>query len=330
MAVRAGSLSDARVVALLRKHFLCVHVPDLVTKELMRDPRDRQLIQDYHDQLRAGGGKFGPFTPGLDAGEREVFLDSAGELCAIFLSLNVGQDKTRDQYSRAVRSQPDYAVEQFFARAAKALRATHGELPADFAALCAGTAPEVAAARALVAPAPAAVRGKVTLRVSLRSDLLMYEALTAERVVAWEPAQARQILPAGLTVGARQDWPEALARELAAAFHPPGAGVLVALRDESITCALTSEVEAVVGAVVRGRLRGRFELRADSAAERGVRPTYRPFRSCAGRLLGDWEFDSGRGALVSLRLVSEDGSSVFHHGAERQHDHRVGVELIAR
>jgi hypothetical protein len=328
--VRAGSLSDPRVVALLRKYFLCVHVPDLVTKELMKDPRDLPRMQAMHEELRAGGGKFGPSTPGLDAGEREVFLDKDGDLVAIFLSLNVGQDKKTDQYSPEVRARPDFAVDRFFHHAAKALRSSHGAVPDDFTALREGTAPEVAQARALIAPPPELVPDRVNLRISLRSDLLMYQALSAERFLAWTHAQARGILPVELTAGTKSAWPQAFTHELVGTFHPPGAGVLLDLRPDSVRGELFSAVVSVAGDVVRGRFEGSFELVAATAEERGVRSSYRPFHSAAGRLMGDWSFDQRTGRFVTFRLVSEEGRSVFGHGEEKEHRHQVGVELLPR
>jgi hypothetical protein len=160
----------------------------------------------------------------------------------------------------------------------------------------------------------------------------MYEALTGSETVHFEEPRGWELLPDERTPGARQSWPGDLARELARAFAPRGAGVLLRLEDASIDVRIDTVVTAVApgGDLVRGRLEGDFELRAPTLEERGVRPSYRPFRGAQGTLHGDFVFDTRRGQFESLRLVSTDATSRFAHGKEKDQAHRVAVELLPR
>jgi hypothetical protein len=326
--VRAGSLSEPRIIALLQTHFLCVHVPELQTEDLIPDRRDVALIRALDQQLqKAPRGRFGNGAGArLLAGEREVFLTPDGEIVDIFLSLNAG-GSGKNQYTDAVRRAPEAAVARFFAGAAKALLATHGELPADFDALRDGTAPQVAAVAAWQPPPLTAPDGAaLALRAHTRSDFVMYEALTGSTTVTYTSEELLQLAPAA-DVDATTKWPTDLARRLCATLYPKGGGVVLEFAPESITAEIVLTTKAVDGALRRGVVQGRYELRADTADERGRRASYRPFRACEGTFTGTFEFDTATGTFRAFTTAA-DGTTSFQHGEVKQGRHRAAVELL--
>lgn len=324
--MRAGSLSDPRVVALLRRHFLCVHIPELQTEDLIEDRRDVALLRHLDATLaNTKPMTFGVQTPRLQAGEREVFLTPDGTIVDIFLSLNAG-GQGQKQYTESVRAAPEAAVERFFAGAAKVLKATFGELPEDFAALQEGTAPAVAEVRGLKLPAPVGPAQGTALRIHTRSNFVMYEALTGSETVLLQPSEVKGLFPS--SPGTEVRWPTGIVHRLCRAMYPRGAGVVLEFAPDSITGDLCAAATHLEDGLVRGTLQGSYRLTAETEEERGRRASYRPFRSCEGPLTGDFLFDPRTGELLSLRLVSE-GTTTFHHGGLKEGRHRIAVERLA-
>ncbi|MEZ5988829.1 MAG: hypothetical protein R3F30_06845 [Planctomycetota bacterium] len=322
--MRAGSLSDPRIVALLRTHFVCVHMPELCTKELIEDPADLALLERYHAALLRREPRH--LTPTLFGGEREVFLTPDGELVDIFLSLNAGPQDQK-QYDLANRARPEAAVRRFFEGARKVLARLPDGVPADLAALADGSAPAVAAA-ARLAPGPAlSPPGSRVLRAHVRNDLPMYEGLVGSDDLVLDEAGLAALLPARAEVGAARAWPRERVLALARAVQPRGAGVLLRPADGSIEGEVRAVVVEVDGDRVRGRLEGRLAIGAPTAEERGRRDTYRPFRAASARVVGDFVLEGGR--LRSLRLVSEDGEGRYDYGPrDRASAWAFGVELL--
>ncbi len=286
---------------MLRKHFVCAHLPELNTRHLVADPDDVALLEKYNRETKGM----------LVAGEREVFLTPDGELCGFFLSLNTG----KAQYTDAVRRDPAKAVDKFFELAAKAAEKTHGKLPDDWAALRDGTAPEVAGVADLKLPAPRPVEGKLALRVSVRGGVNMYEGLVGAETVLFSAEEERLLAADG-------EWPDEHFKRLARTFYTRGGGVHVEVRDASIVGSIRAK---------GGRLEGSFELRPKEAAERSKRESFRPWIWSKGRLAGDYTLDPKTGRFSSLRLAAVEGQAKFelpNYGDKGVHELHVGVELL--
>ncbi len=310
MAVRAGSLSHPRIVALLRKYFVCAHLPLLTTADLIPDPADVELLRGYDAQTKGM----------LTAGEREVFFTPDGRLVDLFLSLNEG----KKQYALANRADPADALRRFFEGAARAWTATRGPLPGDWEALRDGSAPEVERVRRMPLPAPAPERDLLSLRVALRHDAIMYEELAGWERVSFSREEARALAAPGA-------WPAASFRRLARAFIPRGGGVDIRLEDGSVRGSLSTAVAASTGSEIRGTFEGRFELAPSRDAERGRRENFRPWVESKGDLAGDFAFDPRAGEFTSFRLAARDATHRFTHtryGDQGVHALHVGVELI--
>lgn len=330
--MRAGSLSDPRVVALLGKHFVPVVMTELVTRDLIEDPRDVALLEKY-DRERAESGR----NPGLQGGEREVFLTPDGELVDVFLSLHHGSRTTEHQgheyhgqFGREERASPDAAVAHFFESASLAYERSFGALPRDWRRLLDGTAPEVARVRAARIPASLPSDDGLTLRLWVRADVLMYEGLVGYELVHLDASEARSLLPERLRPGARSSWPRALFVRLARSAYPRGAGVLVALADSSVHGAIETTLLGSSSGKLRGRFAGSFRLEPATDAERSRRRTYKPYRRTRGELIGDFVWNEKDARFESFRLVSRNGSSTFSHGRSEEQSYQLGVELLGR
>ncbi len=298
--MRAGTLSDARVLALLHRYFLSVHMPELVTKHLIEDPEELRLLEEYDRQCRERRD-----WAGLAGGEREVFLAPDGELLDVFLSLNVGSKDER-QYTPQARRNPEVAVRRFFAGAERALRRSDDGVPEDFAALRDGTHEDVARFAAATAPddSPPA-DGHQHVRVYVRNDLVMYTALVGASWFSLTPVEASALVPSD---GGATTWPRASVLALARAAYPRGAGVLLELADHSIEGEITTTVLERDGRTARGRIAGRIAMTANDPAERGRRESYRPFRGLEVELFGEFAFDLEHERFTALRLASRSAT----------------------
>lgn len=325
--MRAGSLSDARVVALLQKYFVCARMPELSTKELIRDPRDVELLQRLHGE--ATSTEY-PTRPGFFGGEREAFFTPDGEIVEVFLSLGT-QGKPDSQFLAEQRAKPEAKVQRFLGKAARALELAHGELPADFAALCDGTAPEVAAVRASAVPAPPACAEGIALRVSVRNDRAMYTELCGTDAVVFAATELQALLPDPGTGERELEWPRAAFLRIAHASYPRGE-VWPRLRDESVHGSLRTLVTEVTPSTVSGTFAGTLALLPTSREELGARKEARMQFELRTALAGDFVFDRAAGRFTSLRIASQDAKVVHVWGGREVPDERywLGVELLQR
>ncbi len=322
--MRAGSLSDPRVLALLEACFVPVHVTELCTQSLLADPRDAGILQRLHDANRAARGAF---AVGFWGGEREAFLDLDGELLDVFLSL--GQQTEADsQFLVEQRQRPEARVQEFFRRAARALRASTGAVPPEFAACRDGTSKRVAAFASWSMPCPELPAGQVGLQVHVRNDRVMYTDLVGTALLRLSAAQARSLLPDLESGSTSRTWPQPLFLRLAHLTYPRG-HVAPRLADSSITGEVRTLVDAAAGDEVRGRFAGHLDLDPRDPEELGFRKEARTdFRLQCG-LVGEFCFDRRQGRFTALRLVSQN-AELRHRWPGREHAldrYALGVEL---
>lgn len=334
--MRAGSLSDPRIIAMLRKHFVCVEMTELVTKDLIEDPRDVALLEKYDRQLRQL-----PLhrRASLDGGEREVFITPDGELVRVILSLHCGNPegtmrlgyKMVGQFSCADRAKPDMAVERFFDVARETLEKSRIDIPRDWAALRAGTHPMVARVRDEAVPQPVRRDQDVLLQAWVRADVIYYESLVGRSLIPLSRDAARDLIAQDLVKGAIQTCNRRLFETLFSSCYPKGAGVLVDLEPDSIQGALQSEVTRVDGNHVQGRLRGTLRLAPKTQRERSRRKSYSPWRESRCELVGDFCYDRKARQFTRLRIVSKRGVSSFAHGrSPKTQAYALGLELVKR
>jgi hypothetical protein len=162
--VRAGLLSDPRVVVALRTLFVPVHCSALNTPHCMRDPRDVELLRSHA----------GAATDRFIGGEREAFLLPDGTMQRVFLSLNQGSSS---QYTAAKR-RADSATREFRHHGAIALRDSgDGEVPAEWRRLWDGEHEALAPLADERPRWPAPPPGRQGFRVFVRNSYKMYDDL---------------------------------------------------------------------------------------------------------------------------------------------------------
>lgn len=326
--MRAGSLSDPRIVALLTEHFVCARIPELCTKSLIPDRRDVELLERLHaDAMQLSV----PGRVGFLGGEREAFLSPDGELLDVFLTLGT-QGHEDSQFQHVQRRKPEAAVQMFFRQAAAALRTVTGGLPADFEALRDGTAPAVEQARRALRPQGKVPAGQTVLRVSVRNDRLMYSALVGDELWLLAKEQARALLPGTLAAGSTSRWPDSSFLALAHQTYPRG-HVAPQLDDESITGGITTRITTADGDLVRGTFTGALGQEPSRPGELGMRDNARVSWKLSATLRGDFEFDRARGEFTRLRLASV-ASELEHTRFSRpeypKEGYWLGVELVNR
>lgn len=124
-------------------------------------------------------------------------------------------------------------------------------------------------------------------------------------------------------------WPRAALLAFARAAYPRAAGVLLDLKDDSITGEIVTTVTQRSPDVVSGTFHGEVRLSSSLPEERGRRESYRPFRSATLELTGDFAFDPRSGAFTRLRLVSTSGTGCFEHGPRVERlPYAVAAELV--
>lgn len=290
--MRAGSLSDPRVVAVLRKYFVCVHVPELCTEELIRLDEDRRWFKALDARL-AGDRPHGPFYGGV----REAFFAPDRTPINRFATLYPG-DFADSQLVRRTRARPDAAVTKFFRHAAAAMRAVHDDLPADWPAFVDGTAPEVEAVRRL--PIPDDPPG--TVRAWVRNDRLMYEGLVGGECITLSSDELRRLVPDPPTAGASTAWPRELFVRIARACYPRGE-VWIALEDASIHGLVETRVTHRADGHVYATLDGTLRLEPQTARERGRRASCLAWARTS--LRGEIVVDMATDRVTRLRIVGD-------------------------
>lgn len=290
--MRAGSLSDPRVVAVLREHFVPCLSSALNTPQHIAQAADRELL------AKCAGEQRSMFV----GGEREAFLLPDGTMQQVFLSLH-GPDERNGcvQMTAAGRSSED-AVLLFRRHAERALLRLHGELPANWAAIWSGQHPSIAAIRAAEPEWPRPAPGTGALRAFVRNSYGQYDQLTGCELVA--PGDLERRLATALTApGAHCDLPRELLVALGRAVVPRGQ-VGTWLREESIAGRVTFVAESCDDGRVGGRIEGQLALHPETRAEVGLRD------NAVTRFAHDSRIE-GRFALVDgevgeLRLVARD------------------------
>lgn len=291
--MRAGLLSDPRVVALLQTHFIPVHVSERNTPDCMRDRRDLELLARY-----AGGA-----TDDFDGGEREVFVLPDGRMQRVFLSLHGTHAGNGCTQMTAAGRRSDDAVALFRTHGAAALQQLHGELPADWQAIWDGKAPQLAALQAAGPQWPLPAAGEAALRVFVRNSYRQYDDLHGCELVPLADAEVAALAAGLRSAGDRAALPRAAFVALANAMVPRGQ-VATRLQPESIGGGLEFVVEAVDGDGVRGRIDGRFALQPKAWQEVGLRQNAVCMFSSAGRFAGRFALAAGR--LQQLRAVATE------------------------
>ena len=320
--VRAGLLSDPRVVALLRELFVPVHISALNTQHCMRDPRDAEI-------LRASIRKD---TDDFDGGEREAFLLPDGTMLPVFLSLH-GKDanewESRATHYTAAGRRAEAAVAMFRHRGAEALRRVHGEVPERWRSLWDDEDPAVQAVRAAAPRWPAPAPGHAGFRVFSRNSYRMYDDLSGAEIAEVDAGPVVRSLLGGQDAA---ELPRDAFVTLANAMVPRGM-VDTELDADSIGGTLRLVVESRVGAVVEGRVEGEFHLAPKTKREVAKRENAACMFESQGRLQGHFTIDAKTGRILALRAVATDVDFAWRPGYELDAGdfapwHRVAIEWV--
>ena len=316
--MRAGLLSDPRVVVALRTLFVPVHLSALNTAHCMRDPRDVELLRSYA----------GAETDRFAGGERETFLLPDGTMQRVFLSLGQGR---ASQYTAATR-RDDGATSLFRHHGALALGELHDELPGEWRALWDGTHPELATVVAEAPRWPLPRPGEQGFRVFARNTFRMYDDLHGCEIVPVAPADLAAPLAQLQRAGDRAALPVRTFRALARAMVPRGQ-VDTELDDGSITGGIELVVETASERELCGRVEGTFALEPARLEEAGKRKGAAGLFTSRGRLAGRFTVDRATGALAALRAAATEVTFVTDPGKQRREDyfepwHRVAFEWV--
>lgn len=290
--VRAGSLSDARVVALLSTHFIPCISSALNTPQHISSPADAELL------AKCAGKQKGTFF----GGEREAFLLPDGTMQRVFLSLHGPDERNGCVQMTAKGRRSEDAVWQFKAHAERALIALHGELPADWDAIWEGKHESVKALREAGPSWPVPKPGTAALRAFVTNSYRQYDQLLGCELVAAGELKA-QLVKALAEPDARLDLDRDTLVALGRAVVPRGQ-VGTKLLPESITGRVTFVVESCAGARVQGRIEGELALVPKTRAEVGLRDSAVTRFSHESRIEGSFVLEAG--TVRELRLVSRD------------------------
>lgn len=320
--MRAGLLSDPRVVHLLRTAFIPCMISALNTPELLRDPRDAKTLQGFVSKA----------TDDFNGGEREAFILPDGKMQRVFLSLRgKGRGRKGDvHYTRAGR-RSDSACGVFKDEAKKALRRCKQGLPEDWKQIWAGTHPEVRRLAETAPVWPTPEKG-AALRVFVRNSYLMYDELSGSKLVLPRPAELEAWLGELDRVGDRAKMPAALFARLRAAMMPRGF-IAPQPKAASLGGGLELIAEAVEGDLVHGRVVGDFRIEPKTREETGLRRSAALIFHSRGRLRGRFVYNKASKTLQACKLVAEDVDFDFdpQHKLAGYVDshHRIGVEWLA-
>jgi hypothetical protein len=254
--VRAGLLSDPRVIALLRTTFIPCHCSALNTAECMHDPRDAELLR------KIAGKSAGRYQ----GGERESFVLPDGTMQDVFLSLHGSDQHNGQAHMNGKGRRSDDAVQPFRKFAGKALKTIAVELPADWDAIWDGTAACVAEVLAEVPRGPVPEAGKQALRVWSRNSYRWYDDLHGSELVALPDEVVAGWCQQLTGNGSTARLPAGRFLALGRAMVPRGQ-VATTLADESISGELVLTAESIDGSTVRGSVTGNFQLEPKVKAE---------------------------------------------------------------
>jgi hypothetical protein len=339
--VRAGSLSDSRTVAILKKHFIPVVVTELCTKDLL-PKEDVPLVEKYDEQLQAErrGSLYG--------GVREGMLLPDGTLYQFYSSLYTPdwsggylngesmqpEDRPKtNQYVRAGREHKNGPVKMFFRAAARTLKKVNGKRPDDWQEILDGKTIEVAQVDRQTMVEPGDNTKKPVLRIWSRSSHSYYDSLVGAEIVELDDKDLQALADLVAPEGTKAWLDKTLCLRIAKAMVPRG-GIWIALKDDSISCKIGATLDAVGGghaALIEGRLDGEFVLEPHTAIEAGRRKTARPMFRSAGKLVGYFTYDVKKKAITKLRIVSKDVSYRRWPGFrpnKKPYTHEIGIELL--
>ncbi len=339
--MRAGSLSDARTVAILKKYFIPVVVTELCTKELL-PKEDVPLVENYHEQLQAEN------RGSLHGGVREGMLLPNGTLCEFYSALYTRdwssgylrgesmqpEDRPEtNQYVKAGREHKNGSIKMFFRAAERTLKKLNGRRPKDWQEILDGKASEVADVEKQPLVEPGDKASQPVLRIWSRSSHSYYDSLVGAEIVRLDE-QDLQALAKVFGPEGEQLWlDKALCLKIAKAMVPRG-GVWIALEDSSVSCKIGATMDAVVAgqaALIEGRVDGEFVLEPRAAIEAGRRKTARPMFRSAGKLLGYYTYDVKKKAVTKLKIVSKDVSYQRKPGFRPNRKactHDIAIELL--
>lgn len=323
--MRAGLLSEPRVIALLRTVFVPVHVSALNTPHCMQDPRDVELLTKYVSSQ----------TDDFDGGEREAFVLPDGTMQTVFLSLSghaIGDCIGKCSHYTAAGRRAEQASSCFRHYGAIALRAVHGELPEAWDQIWDSESAEVAAIEREAPRWPEPPAGRQGFRVFVRNSYRMYDDLHGaqlallddDAVAAW----GRQLEQ----VGSRASLPRAAFVALAQAMVPRGM-VDTVLDPESIAGGLELVATAVDEHRVTGTIEGSFGLKPKNISEVGKRANAAVLFESAGRFAGRFVWDRDAGHFEDLRIAAADVQFAWKpEGGGSSSDfaprHQVGIEWV--
>jgi hypothetical protein len=294
--VRAGLLSDPRVVHLLRTCFVPCMLSARNNKELLGDARDLALLESIS---KATGEPF-------QGGERELFLLPDGTPQRVFLSSHADGNSNESTHRTAAKRRTEAAVRPWRRHAEAALRAVHEDLPEPWARAWSPEAAEVAAIAAEPAHWPVPPPGEQALRVHVRNSYLLYDDLHGCELSPLRAADTEALaasLGATPKVGARAALPLDAWLSLVRAMAPRGM-VGTRLREASVRGEFEFVVESTDGGAVAGRVEGSFAMAPTVSSEVSIRETGTCMFTCSGRFAGRFRLESGR--LASLRAVAVD------------------------
>lgn len=290
--MRAGLLSDPRVVALLCDKFIPCLSSALNTADRIPDAADAALLRSY---VREGGEQF-------QGGEREAFLLPDGTLLDVFMSLHGPNKQAGHAHMTAAGRRSESAWLAFRAHAEAALRRAAGDLPDDWASYWDGSAAKVRWAEEQPAAWPMPAPGNHALRVFIRNGHLRYDDLHGCELV---PLDGRALCDTTIAVGASAVLTPALFRDLVRAMAPRG-GVDTRLADASIGGELRFCGEALDGDTLTGRVTGSFAMTPSALAEAGRRESAASLFAARGSLFGRFALDRRTQRLRSLQVVASD------------------------
>jgi hypothetical protein len=335
--VRAGLLSEPRVIALLRTVFVPVHVSALNTPHCMRDPRDVELLTKY----------VSPQTDDFDGGEREAFVLPDGTMQTVFLSLSghaIGEYSSKCSHYTAAGRRADEVSRCFRHYGAIALRAVQDELPEAWHKIWDSELPEagdqildgenadVAAIEREAPRWPEPPAGRQGFRVFVRNSYRMYDDLHGAQLALLDDgtvtAWGRQLEQAG----SRAPLPRAAFVALAQAMVPRGM-VDTELDPESIAGELELVATAVDGRRVTGTIEGSFGLKPKNKSEVGKRDNAAVLFESTGRLVGRFVWDRDAERFEDLRIAAADVQFAWKpDGGGSSSDfaprHQVGIEWV--
>lgn len=289
--MRAGLLSDPRVVALLLHEFVPCLSSALNTPDLIGDPRDVDLLAGY---ARAGRERF-------VGGEREAFLLPDGTMMDVFMSLHGPDGVSGPKAHGTAAARRSAAATALFRRHGEAALLRCGGLPEEWGAYWDGTAEAVKAVQQQ-GPQWPRPRGQA-LRVFVRNGHPAYDDLHGVELLALD---GRRLLVGELAkAGDRAEVTREVFFDLVRAMVPRG-DVDTRLKDESITGELVLVAERGEGDLVSGRLEGTFAMAPKERAEVGRRANAAGMFAAHGRLLGRFTWNRSNGCLGSLRAAAVD------------------------